>query len=31
KCYESQGFKIVETKVQKTHLGDGEFFVMRYQ
>ncbi len=25
KCYESQGFKIVETKVQKTHLGDGEF------
>lgn len=25
KCYESQGFKIVETKRQKTYLGDGEF------
>lgn len=31
KCYESQGFKIVETKIQKTYLGDGEFFVMRYK
>lgn len=31
KCYESQGFKIVETKIQKTYLGDGEFFVMKYQ
>lgn len=31
KCYESQGFKIVDTKKQKTHLGEGEFFVMRYE
>ncbi len=31
KCYESQGFNIVDTKKQKTHLGDGEFFVMKYQ
>ncbi|KPI55536.1 acetyltransferase [Clostridioides difficile] len=31
KCYESQGFKIVETKIQKTYLGNGEFFVMRYK
>jgi [ribosomal protein S18]-alanine N-acetyltransferase len=31
KCYESQGFKIVNIKKQETHLGFGEFFVMKYE
>lgn len=30
KCYESQGFKIVDSKQQETYLGVGEFFVMKY-
>ncbi|MCM0648896.1 GNAT family N-acetyltransferase [Clostridium swellfunianum] len=30
-CYESQGFEIIETKQQKTHIGFGEFYVMRYE
>lgn len=29
-CYKSQGFEIIETKQQKTHIGFGEFYVMRY-
>ncbi len=29
-CYKSQGFKIIETKRQSTHLGEGEFYVMKY-
>lgn len=29
-CYKSQGFEIVETKQQQTHIGFGEFYVMRY-
>lgn len=29
-CYKSQGFEIVETKQQKTYIGFGEFYVMRY-
>lgn len=29
-CYKSQGFEIVGTKQQKTHIGFGEFYVMRY-
>jgi ribosomal protein S18 acetylase RimI-like enzyme len=30
-CYTSQGFEIVETKQQQTHIGFGEFYVMRYE
>ncbi|MGL5150367.1 MAG: GNAT family N-acetyltransferase [Clostridium sp.] len=29
-CYKSQGFEIVEVKEQETHIGFGEFYVMRY-
>lgn len=29
-CYKSQGFEIVEKKYQKTYVGKGEFYVMRY-
>lgn len=29
-CYKSQGFEIIETKQQETHIGYGEFYVMRY-
>jgi ribosomal protein S18 acetylase RimI-like enzyme len=30
-CYESQGFEIVEIKQQQTHIGFGEFYVMRHR
>lgn len=29
-CYKSQGFEIVEVKKQKTYIGEGEFYVMKY-
>ncbi|WP_346917176.1 GNAT family N-acetyltransferase [Clostridium sp.] len=29
-CYKSQGFEIIETKNQKTKIGFGEFYVMKY-
>ena len=29
-CYKSQGFKIINTKYQETHLGFGEFHTMTY-
>jgi ribosomal-protein-alanine N-acetyltransferase len=29
-CYKSEGFEIIETKQQKTHIGFGEFYVMKY-
>jgi [ribosomal protein S18]-alanine N-acetyltransferase len=29
-CYKSQGFNIIETKQQQTHIGFGEFYIMRY-
>lgn len=29
-CYRSQGFEIIETKNQKTKIGFGEFYVMKY-
>jgi len=29
-CYRSQGFEIIQTKVQETKIGFGEFYVMRY-
>lgn len=28
KCYQSQGFEIIETKTQETHVGKGDFYVM---
>lgn len=29
-CYKSQGFEIIATKQQETHIGFGEFYVMKY-
>jgi ribosomal protein S18 acetylase RimI-like enzyme len=29
-CYKSQGFEIIDTKQQVTHIGFGQFYVMRY-
>ena len=29
-CYVSQGFEIIETKIQTTYLGEGESYVMKY-
>ena len=29
-CYKSQGFEIIDTKIQETNLGVGEFYVMKY-
>lgn len=29
-CYASQEFEIIETKIQTTYLGEGEFYVMKY-
>jgi ribosomal protein S18 acetylase RimI-like enzyme len=29
-CYKSQGFNIIETKQQQTHIGFGQFYIMRY-
>ncbi|EQK39578.1 acetyltransferase family protein [[Clostridium] bifermentans ATCC 19299] len=30
RCYESQGFKVIDRKHQETYLGTGEFFIMEY-
>lgn len=30
RCYESQGFKVIDRKDQETYLGTGEFFIMKY-
>lgn len=30
RCYESQGFKVINRKDQETYLGTGEFFIMEY-
>ena len=29
-CYKSQGFNIIEIKQHQTHIGFGEFYIMRY-
>ena len=30
RCYESQGFRVIDSIVQETYLGTGEFFIMEY-
>lgn len=30
RCYESQGFEVIDRKYQETYLGTGEFFIMKY-